>query len=291
MFQSSGKLRGSLDFLRRRLERVAPLFWIVLSLRVASVLLVPHYSGTELGSFWHVTASYLFIPSKAPTGIIGSELAVGWTLSLEMAFYCAASVAMCFGIRAVIPVLSSLLVLLAFVPHMLPANLEAYFREPAKFLEFLAGLCVWLFLRSGRRIPISISWIGACISLTLLFYPLIVVPPLLIATVLVASFIGLEGFFEVHTPMILGLLGDASYSIYLTHYHLLKYVRKTMTHVPFDPTETATILLLVYGSLLGVAVYFLIERPINRFFHVQRLRVPVPGEGVRAEQVPALPQF
>ena len=66
-------------------------------------------------------------------------------------------------------------------------------------------------------------------------------------------------------------------ALMVTHSIFLGMSGKQWSICPFDSTATALVLLLLFACPLGITVYYLIERPINRFFHVQRLRVPVPA--------------
>ena len=81
------------EFLRRRILRIVPLYWIFTLVMLAKILAVKVHPGlgrdvvhlqTPIG---YVLASLFFIPYRNSQGDIAPVLAVGWTLSFEMLFY------------------------------------------------------------------------------------------------------------------------------------------------------------------------------------------------------------
>ena len=83
--------------------------------------------------------------------------------------------------------------------------------------------------------------------------------------------LGLD-YKETQWPAWCLILGDASYSIYLVHCIVIyNWVRKPLeVFVLRSGNGYATDLLVIFESTLavvvGLAVYFLCERPLNRFF-------------------------
>ncbi|HXZ46685.1 MAG TPA: acyltransferase, partial [Pseudolabrys sp.] len=76
---------GPWEFLKRRLVRIVPLYWIVTSLYLALMLLVSEFAKGYPTSF--VIASYFFIPAARPDGVIEPVVGQGWSLNYEMLFY------------------------------------------------------------------------------------------------------------------------------------------------------------------------------------------------------------
>lgn len=69
-------------FIRRRLIRIAPLYWCATLIYAAKLALQGHApEGSSLAY------SLLFIPFKDATGLMRPVLGVGWTLNYEMFFY------------------------------------------------------------------------------------------------------------------------------------------------------------------------------------------------------------
>jgi exopolysaccharide production protein ExoZ len=69
-----------IEFWRRRIERIVPLYWIVTTLAVLVAI-----GSTSLGgktNLWHVVSSYLFLPSTNPdTGKLEPIVSPGWSLN------------------------------------------------------------------------------------------------------------------------------------------------------------------------------------------------------------------
>src|SRR5690606_35064881 len=74
-----------LDFVRRRLVRIVPLYWTMTTLMVAVVLLLPQSVDTATADPRQWIASYLFIPfERASDGMMRPVLGLGWSLNYEM---------------------------------------------------------------------------------------------------------------------------------------------------------------------------------------------------------------
>jgi exopolysaccharide production protein ExoZ len=78
------------------------------------------------------------------------------------------------------------------------------------------------------------------------------------ALIVAAAALSDRGAFATARWRIPQLLGDASYSIYLTHFLVLRAVRSF--HVPHLGIPT-----VLAALLIGIAVHFYVERPIGRF--------------------------
>ncbi|MDB5937705.1 MAG: acyltransferase, partial [Polaromonas sp.] len=74
-------------FMKRRLLRIAPLYWFYTLLKAALVLILPSLALRSSIDMQHLLASMLFIPALSPWGLVQPTLPVGWTLNFEMLFY------------------------------------------------------------------------------------------------------------------------------------------------------------------------------------------------------------
>ena len=288
---SSAPLRKQLHpariFLVRRLERIVPMYWIVTTFKLVTLLVAPALAVNAMGTWWHVIASYLFLPSRDALGTHEPLLSVGWTLNFEMAFY--ALVAVILATRAsLLKVAAPVLIFVALVQYLpQPGMPQAvlWYERPMS-LEFLFGILLALGLHRVRKLP---AWIAVALmvcGLMLLFgwYEPIFSPwrgvewgiP---ALMVVGSAVALEGRIGAWAPRWALELGDASYSIYLTHDLVLPAVAILLTKV-FIPSSTAIdcciALMAVAAALGGEAVYRLVELPIMRRFKGRR-RTAVPA--------------
>ncbi len=219
--------RDALSFLKKRALRIYPLYWfwttvLFLLWAVGFALKSHHYPASYLVN------SYLLIPSA---GAHNYEplLAQGWTLSFEMFFYLVFSFAILFKLkRAKLVLLAATFGALSIASKLLPAanGIRPFLEDPI-IIEFLFGVLaaqILLLLPAAqgmarkRAVAITLIAIGAVALLCTvrLGFP----GPMRFA------FWGIPGLFLVFGAALLGsmpcprwlvYLGDASYSIYLTH--------------------------------------------------------------------------
>jgi peptidoglycan/LPS O-acetylase OafA/YrhL len=268
-------------FLARRLERILPMYWLITTLKVLFVLAAPALAVNALGTPWHVISSYLMFPSYEPVII------AGWTLNFEMAFYVLFAVALAWRVpvlRVAAPVLLVAVVLGVTPPgrdrHLIP------FYENSMVIEFLFGILLAKSLPMVRRIAWPVAVAMAAVGLAaLLFW---VAPNFSMwrgvlwgvpALAIVCGAVVLEGRMGRSAPRWLMELGDASYSIYLTHGLALPALGYLVMHITLRSTLqywAMLFALIVCCALVGEATYRLVELPITRWFKGRR-RTAVPA--------------
>ena len=84
---TAGREAAPLTFLRRRVIRVAPLYWIVTLALVAGALVFPQRFPEVEPRADHILLSLAFIQHMNPAGQPFPILAPGWTLNYEAVFY------------------------------------------------------------------------------------------------------------------------------------------------------------------------------------------------------------
>ena len=77
---------GWKEFFKKRLIRVAPLYWAATSFKLIVLLLAANFVLHAKLDWWMILKSYFFIPSHNIDGEIKPFLGVGWTLVFEMFF-------------------------------------------------------------------------------------------------------------------------------------------------------------------------------------------------------------
>src|SRR5262249_47219718 len=138
-------------------------------------------------------------------------------------------------------------------------------------LEFLFGVVLARLILAGWRLPPlpAACALGAGFALLLVFEPpadyLRVVVWGLPALAIVAAAVSLEQEVARLIPKAVLDLGDASYSLYLSHGFVLP-VLGVIVHVlgwsgPFAESTTIPLALLIC-SLVAVAIYRIVERPV-----------------------------
>lgn len=279
---TQGKDITTADFARRRFERIVPLYWLLTSLVLLVVLVRPGLLATATFDGAHIAASYLFVPWPHPALDAQLPLLVpGWTLNYEMAFYALFAASLLLPARFRVPGLIGVLTLAAFAGLFVPAGTILSFYTDPIILEFAGGLIlagVWrrclpvspraalyfvgigfllLHLGSGSDLP-RIVWAG--------------IPALMI----VAGVVHADGASERRPMRLPMLLGDASYSIYLSHVIALPVLAKVWMAAGYGAAgvegPTFLTLALAVSALVGAGFYSAVERPLMRVFAARRRR-------------------
>lgn len=257
-----------LEFVRRRIIRVAPLYWLVTLVLVAGALIVPQRFPEVKPEPGHVLLSLAFIQHYAPSGLPFPVLAPGWTLNYEAVFYLVFAVSLLLPQPRRMFALTVALGCLAFAGFLYPPAYVMLLNP--LFLEFLAGVWIARLAQEGLLASRSVGWL--LMAMGLMTFMLIAVsgidPELwrpmvwgLPAAMVVAGAVTVES--DGGWPAIpgLNLLGDASYSIYLTHTLSIGAlaIGAGVRHAPFFVP-----LALALAAGCGIAVYLLVERPLLR---------------------------
>ncbi|HEX4235560.1 MAG TPA: acyltransferase [Caldimonas sp.] len=282
---TSGHGIGPVEFWRRRVVRIVPLYWLLTLLMVAVALVAPSLFKTLKVAPVTLLESLLFIPhfSQSFPGIVWPLLVPGWTLNFEMFFYAV------FGLvlflpprRRLLPLVTFFLVLtaigFAFGPF---SSAAAQTYTHPMLLEFAAGAAIGAWWLAGRwRLPHSTSWllIGAgAVLLVLRDQEPFGTSTQIVGAVLVV--IGaLDARFASWRSPVLQSLGDSSYSLYLTHIFTLGALRvvwgRVLTSPPTLPVTIAFMLVaLVVSAAVGWLVYRWVETPLQR--RLNRRQKPV----------------
>ena len=278
------------EFARRRLIRVVPLYWLFTLL---FVLILPGFTGMPKDPpIQDILRSLLFVPFNNPAyfGRVWPLLIPGWTLNYEMFFYAV------FALGLLIR--KPLTTVCLAIPALAGLGLAAHFTDPAlktytdfKLLEFTAGALLGLAFQ-------RFSFKGLAPLLPVGFVLLMLInpfrdwaPPALLAasTLLTAGALSLERSFK--RPIgVLKLLGDASYSIYLSHLLVLSLGYRLLPRLPLTgwPQFIAFAVFVLTGSAaFGIAAYYFLERPLTRLLtRITRPRSAVANPKARTAALP-----
>ena len=287
-----GRVHPAGTFLLRRVERIVPLYWLATTFKVVTLLAVPALAVNALGTPWHIVASYLFLPTLNPAGEPFPVLLVGWTLNLEMLFYLLFAVALMLHwrpLRVLAPVLLVLAivrVILSAVPHgVVPVVVTL--ANPI-LIEFAFGLVLFKAWTEGLRLPQASAWLALAGG----FFVIALVPwaalsllrPIvwgLPALAIVAAGLSLESMAaSAASAAMRGMLrvGDASYSIYLSHTFVLPVAAFLLLRMHIQGIA-GLVPGIVLGTLMSVAVglgvYRWVELPIIKYFRMRRAAAEV----------------
>jgi peptidoglycan/LPS O-acetylase OafA/YrhL len=268
-------------FFARRIERIVPMYWLVTTAKVLALLAAPALALSGLGRWWHVLGSYLFFPTRSPAESYGTVLAVGWTLVFEMAFYILFTVVLATRLPR-LRTLAPVLIALAFAWNIpfIARHGTLHFYSSTMQLEFLFGMLLAASIPWVRKLPAFLAVLFGIAGLLPLFlwHPEAVVvwggllwgiPALAVVTAAVA----LESPLGHRTPKWLLEIGDASYSIYLTHGFVLPAVCMLFAHYGGYGPYTLPLALgasILVATAAGDLVYRLVERPVMQWFKGRR---------------------
>lgn len=301
---TSSRPTAPADFIRNRIVRIVPMYWLVTLAVAAAALLLPNlFRAVELTPE-HVIKSLLFVPHfypSAPTRI-WPLLIPGWTLNYEMFFYLVFTAALFLPRALIIPAISALFAAISAI------GLVVAFEDPilifftdSIILEFVAGMLIGrLYLEGRLAMP---AWVAVPAIAAGLVWMIVLTPwetpetRLLVwgvpAVLTVVACLSLESRGAVGPNRLLTLLGDASYSIYLTHILTLGVIRTVWNRlglVEQDPLAAWIFIAaaLAISSAVGVAVYFLLEAPIQRLARRRRSGAGRPADIAAGGRLPAV---
>jgi len=276
---TAGRPVSTGGFYLKRIVRIVPLYWLLTSVAVAVLMAAPQLLQSTVYDPWHVVASYLFVPAMRPGAQeITPVLHPGWTLNYEMFFYLLFGLALRLPERARLPAMAAALGALAGLGWLLaPAlppdgNVYLAFYTGDILLEFLAGMWLATLYLSGRSAPRGLGW-----ALLAAGFALMVALPELLpgrsrllvmglpAIVIVLGALVLEcrgGVPRLRLPL---LLGDASYSLYLSHPMVLSAAGQAWRRLGAAGLPGGLVLFCLAGLAIavvaGLATYRLVEQP------------------------------
>jgi exopolysaccharide production protein ExoZ len=277
------KDRTPFEFIRIRVVRIVPLYWIATLATIAFRAFDQdlHYSPVDIAK------SLFFVPYAAIAGESGSIwpiLAQGWTLNYEMFFYILFALSLAAPRRFLVPALASVLATLVAIGKL--------------FGPFVNPLAV--VYTSPLLAPLSIGMIVAYIWLRdpsqnwLRWSPLFIVFGLYGIAVQHSWAVILGGTFIIFAsclhPKICAIqnrplleLGDASYSIYLSHQFVLEVLAgvwlRMFPLVTWASSALFLMLALVLCAAAGWLCYLFIERPLTSKLLINGRRIQPPPDG------------
>lgn len=268
---TSARPTSGAEFMKRRIIRIVPLYWLF--------TLVTAFVSTEGGLRLNLpdpvrlAKSLLFVPQWSPEfDLVAPVMLVGWTLELEMLFYaifaCVLFMAPARRLWAMCAILATLTAIgLLFHPS---AAIPKAFSDSI-VAEFAFGLILGRLYEIGR-LPQSAAFAAGLTVASLamlalhrampdvrLIYFGIPAAMLVMAALMMESRIRDGGAWRT-----LRFLGDASYSIYLSHLMAMAISWKIIppalaTAAPWPVLVFQIVFAIAFGALAYVAV----ERPIT----------------------------
>jgi exopolysaccharide production protein ExoZ len=267
-------------FFMRRVIRIVPLYWATTLAAVLGSMLMPSLFHSFKFTASALIKSLLFIPYRSLSfpGFLRPILLPGWTLNYEMFFY------VFFALALFLPqayrVMSLLLMFIALV-GLGQLTDKSFFTEPF-ILQFVFGALLaqlWLSGRLKINLVLSVACIALGFALLEIYGDITTAETTGAVLVVIGSLNASLGRLSC-AP--LRLLGDASYSIYLTHLFTLGLLRGLWQHALHSETMLTALAFMAVAALcsmvVGVAVHFLIEKPTSAYLrnYVERMKLVKP---------------
>ncbi|WP_336973119.1 acyltransferase [Sphingobium aromaticiconvertens] len=272
------------DFLRRRIERVAPLYWLVTFAVAMMAIVTPSLLRNTTFSFQQLLLSCLFIPYARADGEIVPLMKLGWSLNYEIFFYILfATTFRLTAVQRVASMAGGFLFIILLGQMIGFTQPIAYFYTQPVILSFCVGMGIGLCILNEqlwRKMPGPIFW--AILAALLFTAGFMVTPDAAVnmatdACFTLASAAMLLFGLRVKSgiaPSPVGLfLGDISYAIYLVHMYVVAAVALIVSRLFGAPSLLLTIPLTI-GITIAVSglVHHMFEKPVRRWFRAQHVR-------------------
>jgi exopolysaccharide production protein ExoZ len=278
------------EFLRRRVERIAPLyFFVIFTVTMLAITLPATFGAPDWYTPRHIIKSLAFVSFTDGDMPV---VYVGWSLEYEMYFYLAVALLMALT-REVwrnVVVTFSAVAILGQIPGVAAAlGNYAFFADPM-ILEFVLGVIVgWVFVNGRIGWPMAVA--AACATAAVLVMDpasRVIVSGVPAACLVAAAAWASRKRVDPSWPeRALARLGDASYSTYLAQVETVSLA--SMAVAGLIPAIPPLLLLIVTSCIvvaLGLALNILVERPLLKL--CRRLGGPRPQiETTRPIPVPA----
>jgi len=276
--QDIGKPKRFKEFISKRLVRIYPIY-LLITLLILPVYLIGYGDDykTDIGV---IIKSLLLLPQDKG---IYPVLNVGWTLSFEALFYIIFSVAILLKPKVTSIVFGVWVLMVGgmFISELqgleVTNNTLINFVFNSHNLEFIfGGIAAYLVtsknIRYGKYLMLlGIVWILSS-SINNYLYGEFYVHPIIGYGIPSTLIILGAAAYDLRTPSqppeILMYIGDASYSVYLTHFVLLTAMLLGFLKlgiIDFIGYQVAMVVIPVGTLVIGCLVYSYIEKPMLNF--------------------------
>lgn len=277
-------------FLKRRFLRIYPTYWVWCAAVLAVFLVQPGMVNSSHGRP-DVLRSVLLLPQQNLPLIL-----VGWTLVYEVFFYLLFAAALRWLREIQLPWALALWAAAVIVGQsiLMPTRTQPWLHMIVSplLLEFIMGCGVALYVDRCSRTVAIISLalgVGGCVAGTFALMALGVPFPLgwgrvliygTAAALVVAGIVGLERRGGCWIPRPIVGLGDASYSLYLSHVPVIAVAGLLLRRLLVSPSPAMHVVALAGTFAMavagGVVSFRLIERPLLHLLRNQPIRFVPP---------------
>lgn len=269
------------SYVIKRIIRIHPLYTILTLIYAAIILPFGHSI-----SFEYLAKSLVLFPEQR-----SPLLGVAWTLQHEYLFYSLFCLAI-LSRKIILPFsliwAASIVSFLILQPTWVESSPALTLVFSPKNLEFLMGGWIGYYFLKGKLnnlgllLPIGVilflvSVFNRHFEFVTLTHPIAWGVPF---SFMIMGLLAIETNRNLSPPKFLVYLGDASYSIYLSHIISLVVLKGAVARLPFlegnASSVTVGILLSCVSIALGCLCYSFLEKPITKFLR-NRLAAPHPA--------------
>lgn len=265
--------RGSMtprEFLKNRVIRIVPLYWLVTGALLLVALIAPQVLRTTVINPFHTISSFLFVPARHPnSGNFWPLVIPGWSLNYEMLFYVVFAAGLAFSpekksIR--FSLISFILLGVFLIARALNDRVDIlnFYSNPI-LIEFDLGIITAIAWKKVNP-PTSYFYLSVIgLGFWLLWAANHIMVPFgtlyIGATLIVGGAILLPSIPENS----ISRMGDASYSLYLTHALVLAALARAAEH--YGLTRPIAYIAVGLASAFAVALltYRLFELPMTAY--------------------------
>lgn len=257
--------KSSTCFMRKRLLRILPLYYIMTTGTFLLLLLFPTMFEQTTANPVFLLKSLLFIPFDIGGGILQPLMRIGWTVNCEIFFYLLFWIAFHINHKYRGLICSSFLGTIVLLNHLLPTDFPPLrFYGDSVMLEFVLGIfcyyAAWGIYQQYQKGSLSPNISRLCLTAaTGIFILLIITKPTInilgfrrllfwgLPAMLLVLCIFIAGLY-IRMPRPLVQLGNMSFSIYLVHYYPIMFLDRAI----FD--FSACTPFAIIGVLIGIAL-------------------------------------
>ncbi|WHO73326.1 acyltransferase [Rhizobium sp. BT03] len=263
---TSGRAVSPIDFARRRIKRIVPLYWLATLFSAVVALVAPSLLKSTVFDLPHAIASLFFLPwaNAADPSTITPVVVPGWTLNYEMFFYLVFALLLPLSEARRIPAMFAVFAAILIACRLLPETTATRFYGEPIILEFLAGAVLGWLYRQKVLLPNRWAWAALAIGFAFLLINEALMPPAsrfyawgIPAIFIVYGAVSID-FSRLPVLTWLNYLGDCSYSIYITHAFTLAFLRVAADRLPIGILQQPVlfvILSLVLSSIGGAIIH------------------------------------
>jgi exopolysaccharide production protein ExoZ len=271
-------LRHALEFAYDRAARIYPIYWIYSILLIAPFLVNPNWvnSLARMHGLGDYVLSFLLLPNDT-----SPVLLVGWTLVFEIFFYFVVSVGLLLRARLSVVLVCWVIALVAFDAakqgNWTVSPVVSLLSSPLS-LEFILGAGIsYLFVRTFKPQTAAIMLGCVIVSVAILcktldlprddidpWFRVCAYGPVCVVSLM--AVMSLEESFQSPRVAWLVLIGDASYSIYLSHTLILSGAGRLLQSM--FPGRLAFFLELILAAaciVVGLLSYRYLEKRLLRY--------------------------